>query len=215
MDSSPNAVETVSKIVWPLLSDSSARIARVLTAVACLVFSSFTSACLVLSLNPAYDDESLGWDRALLGEWEDVDDNASLLIERGEWKSYRVHYVHPIETGDLTGYLTSIGDQIYLDVMPARGEDRGSFLIPVHAVLRVRLDRDRLELTPLSYDWFYDRLRANGQIPMLSAALDQKKNALVTSPSVRIRAWLRAQPGDGPMFGAAAVFTRKAVTPRP
>ena len=67
--------------------------------------------CLVLSLNPAYDDESLAWDGRLVGNWEDTDDRASLTIERGEWRSYKVHYVHPIETGDLTGYLTAVDDE--------------------------------------------------------------------------------------------------------
>jgi len=61
--------------------------------------------------------------------------------------------VHPIETADLTGYLTMIGRERYLDATPARAEDRGSFLIPVHALLRVRVDGDRPELTALSYDW--------------------------------------------------------------
>ena len=84
--------------------------------------------CLVLSLNPLYEDETIGWDPALLGGWQDVDDKSSMEIERGEWKSYRIKYVHPIETGTLTGYLTAIGDDRFLDVMPARGEDRGSFL---------------------------------------------------------------------------------------
>jgi hypothetical protein len=191
-------------------SGSCARVHPILIRVALLVMvSACAPACLVLTVNPLYDDESIGWDAGLVGDWEDADDNASLQIERGEWKSYRVHYVHPIETGDLTGYLTSVGDQRYLDVMPARGEDRGSFLIPVHAMLRVHLDGDRLELTPLSYDWFYDHLRASGQVPSLSAALDQKKNALLISPTARLRVWLRAQPVDGQMFGAAAVFTRK------
>ena len=90
--------------------------------------------CLVVSLNPLYQDESIGWDASLLGSWQDVDDKSSIEIERGEWKSYRIKYVHPIETGTLTGYLTAIGDDRFLDVMPARGEDRGSFLVPVHAV---------------------------------------------------------------------------------
>ena len=64
--------------------------------------------CLVLSLNPAYDDESLAWDGRLVGNWEDADDRASLAIERGEWRSYKVHYVHPIETGDLTADSGSV-----------------------------------------------------------------------------------------------------------
>jgi len=164
--------------------------------------------CLVLSLNPAYDEDTIGWDPALLGTWQDADDKSSIEIERGEWKSYRIKYVHPIETGTLTGYLTAVGDDRFLDVMPARGEDRGSFLIPAHAVLRVRMDGNRLELTPLSYDWMNERLRAATPIPELSAVLDQKDNALVISTTAAVRGWLRKQPRDGPMFGAPAVFTR-------
>src|SRR5262249_11838639 len=135
------------------------------------------------------------------------------LIERSEWKSYHIHYVHPSETGDLTGYLTFIGNDRYLDVMPARGQDRGSFLIPVHAILRVRLDGDRLELTALSYDWFFEHLRANRPITGLMAALDQKQNALILSPVDRFRDWLRVQSADSPGFGAPAAFTRKASRP--
>ena len=165
--------------------------------------------CLVLSLHPAYDGESLGWSPELLGSWHDPDDNASLQIDRGEWRSYKIRYVHPIETGEVTGYLTSIGNERYLDVMPARGEDRGAFSLPAHALLRVELDGDRLELTPLSYDWFFDRLHARAAVTGLSAALDQKENALIVSPTAALRDWIRRQPKDGRMFGASAVFTRK------
>jgi hypothetical protein len=165
--------------------------------------------CLVLSLIPVYDEASIGWDPGLLGQWIDPDDKASLTIERSEWKSYRIHYVHPIETGDLTGYLTIVGDERYLDLMPARGEDRGSFLIPVHAVLRIRVQGDRLELTPSSYDWFVDHRREARTISGLDAVSDQKENALIVSPAVKFRDWLRAQPIDGPMFGAPATFMRK------
>ena len=83
-----------------------------------------------MSVNPGYDEATIGWDPKLVGAWVDADDGVTLQIERGEWKSYRIHYIHPIETGDLTGYLTAIGNERYLDVMPARGEDRGSFLLP-------------------------------------------------------------------------------------
>ena len=179
---------------------------RVLLLVAALALA---PGCLVLSVNPAYDGDSLGWDPALIGLWQDADDRSSIEIARGDWRSYRVHYVHPIETGDLTGYLTAVGDTHYLDLMPARGEDRGSFLVPVHAVLRVKVEADRLELTPLSYDWFYDRIRGRVGVPGLSAALDQKDNALLVSPTSALREWLRRQPAEGKMFGAEAVFTRK------
>jgi hypothetical protein len=170
--------------------------------------ATFAPGCLVVSLNPVYQDDTIGWDATLLGSWQDAEDKSSIEIERGEWRSYRIKYVHPIETGTLTGYLTSIGDDRFLDVMPARGEDRGSFLIPVHAVLRLRLDGDRLELTPLSYDWMDDRLRAATRIPGLDVVRDQKENALLVSSTAVLREWLRKQLRDGPAFGASAVFTR-------
>jgi hypothetical protein len=168
-----------------------------------------TPGCLVLDLHPAYDDDSIGWEAGLIGTWESPDDRASFQVERGEWKSYRIHYVYPAESGDLTGYVTAIGDDRYLDVMPVRGADRGSFLIPVHAVLRMRFEDDRLELTPLSYDWLFDQMRSGRKIPGLEVTLDQKENALITSPTAALRAWLRAQPATGPMFGAPTTFTRK------
>ena len=165
--------------------------------------------CLVLSVNPAYDTDSIGVDPNLLGKWHNADDNVTVDIQRGEWRSYKIRYEHPIETGDLTGYLTSIGNERYIDVMPARGEDRGSFLIPVHAILHVRLLGDKLEVTPLSYDWFVDRVRSGRGVPGLTVAQDQKENALIMSPSGRLRTWLRGQPTNGAVFGASASFARK------
>lgn len=177
-------------------------------ALALVLALAWAPGCLVLSLNPAYDDDSIRWEPDLVGRWQNAEDNASIAIERGEWRSYKVHYVHPTETGDLTAYLTAIGDERYLDLMPVRGEDRGSFLIPVHAVLRVRLQGDRLELSPLSYDWFADRLREGRGIVGLRVSQDQKENALIVSPTRQLRTWLRGQDASGPVFGAAATFTR-------
>ena len=176
---------------------------------ALIALSLASSGCLVLSLAPLYDSESMGYDARLIGSWIDQDDNASMEVGRAEWQSYRINYVHPIETGDLTGYLTALGEDRYLDLMPGRGADRGAFLVPVHVLLRMRLEEDRLELTPLSYDWFADRLRRRQTIPGLAVAFDQKDNALIVSPTAAMRTWLRAQPASGAMFGAPTVFVRK------
>ena len=89
-----------------------------------------------VAVNPSHDRDSLVWEPGLVGEWQNVDDASSMKIERGEWQSYTVEYAHTIEKGRLTGYLSTIGKERYLDVMPARGEDHGSFLLPLHVVLR-------------------------------------------------------------------------------
>jgi hypothetical protein len=165
--------------------------------------------CLVVAVHPTHNRDALVWEPALIGDWHNADDNSSMAIERGEWQSYRIQYAHPIESGDLTGYLTTIGKARYLDLMPGRGEDRGSFLVPVHATLRVNLEGDRLEMTALSYDWFFDRLKTKAGVPGLTVVLDEKENALIVSPSNTVRAWIARQPPEGKMFGAGATFTRK------
>ena len=181
----------------------SLQIAAVLTALCPL------QGCLVLSLHPAYDDESIAWDPALIGTWNDADDISTLRIAAAEWRSYKIHYEHPSEKGDLTGYLTVVGDTRYLDVAPVRGQDVGSFLLPVHAVLRMTLEGDTLTLAPLSYDVLSTRLKS-GRAPSagLEAVLDQKQNVLITSPTTQLRSWLRATSASSPIWGAPTTFAR-------
>ena len=113
-----------------------------------------SAACLVLSINPVYDGDTMSWDPALVGEWQDADDKTSLQIQAGEWRSYKIHYVHPIETGDLTGYLTAIDDARYLDVMPAHAD-----LDALHGKLESRYKiyklRDALVELEATYDAIY------------------------------------------------------------
>ena len=87
-----------SRLLLPALSTT------VLVLAACV-----SQACLVLTVNPSHDRESLLWEPALVGDWHNADDNSSLVIERGEWQSYRIRYAFPIESGELTGHLTAIG----------------------------------------------------------------------------------------------------------
>jgi hypothetical protein len=181
------------------------RVHRFLVLVAALATA---PACLVVTVNPTHDRSALIWEPGLLGSWQNADDKSAVTIERGEWQSYRVHYVHPIETGDLTGHLTTIGKSRYLDLMPATGQDRGSFLVPVHVTLRVHLAGDRLEVTALSYDWFLDRVKSRTGVPGLNVVLDEKENALIASPGNVVRGWIARQPADGAMFGASATFVR-------
>lgn len=188
-----------------MTSDVAMQCTRIVVLIAALASA---PACLVLGMHPVYDGDTIGWDPALVGTWRDADDNVTVKIEADEWKSYRIHYVHPIESGDLTAYLTIVGDNRYVDLTPVRGKDPGSFVIPIHAFARVRLDGDTLELTPLAYDWFLDRSRAGAKVSGLAYTFDQKLNALILSPTAAVRGWLRQQPPEAAVFGAPAVFVR-------
>jgi len=179
-------------------------LAVILVAAACAL-----QGCLVLSLHPAYDDDSIAWDPGLIGDWRDADDVSTIHVEMAEWRSYKIHYEHPSEKGDVTAYLTIVGDDRYLDVTPLRGQDWGSFLLPAHDVLRVTLDGDRLTLTPLSYDVLSTRLRSGrAAAPGLAAVLDQKQNVLITSSTSQLRSWLRNTAASSAAWGAPATFAR-------
>lgn len=178
---------------------------RIVLSLALAVAAIVSQGCLVLSLQPAYDDGSIAWDEGLLGHWRDDEDNVEVTIERGEWRSYRVHYTHPIEEADFTGRLTIVGDAYFLDLMPPKGLDYGAVLIPAHLVVKLSRDGDRCEVWSLDYDAL--RGAVKGRRPAAPAAtFDQRQSVVLTGSTDVLRAWLRARTEKD--FDAPATFER-------
>jgi len=165
-----------------------------------------SSGCLVLSLHPAYDDESVVFDEALVGQWENADDQTSAAIEHAEWRSYKIAYTDHFATRLFHGNLTKIGASTLLDLTEIRGSDPGPYLVPVHGVFKVAISSDTLIVADLDYNWF---LRALTQklVGRPAAALDDRRNVMLTAPTSELRRWLTRAPADA--FGAAMTFARK------
>jgi hypothetical protein len=168
------------------------------------------SSCLVLGLDRFYDDTDLTFDVRLVGTWIDADDNVTATIERSEWRSYRVTFTHPTESGVLTGYLFQQGGRQYLDLTPVRGQDQGSFVLPAHAVLRVAIGDGEVEVSALSYDWFSEAM-ASGLLPAsLPATKSDRDQIVLAATGAALRRWLEGRVAADPAFGPPATFTRKA-----
>ena len=75
-------------------------------------------------------------------------------IERGEWRSYKITYAERSTTRTFQANLAKIGTVSFLDLTEMRGADPGPFLVPVHGVLRISVDGDRLTASLLDYPWF-------------------------------------------------------------
>src|SRR6185436_15380711 len=87
-----------------------------------------SSGCLVLSLQPVYDAASVVFDDALIGTWVNTEDETSAIIERGEWRSYKVAYTDRFSTRTFQANLTKIAAARFLDLTEMRGADPGPFL---------------------------------------------------------------------------------------
>ena len=133
---------------------------RVLSLACLLALAALSSGCLVLTLQPVYDDGSLDVDETLTGTWQGPEQGATVVVERGEWKSYRLTYTARNTSYVLVAYLTTIGDARFLDLTPAHGLEAGPLMLPVHGVCRLQHEGDTLILAPLDYDWFVAAARA-------------------------------------------------------
>lgn len=173
-------------------------------AAAAVAAAVFSSGCLVISLQPIYEDQTVAFDEGLLGRWRNAEDNVEVTVERGEWRSYKIHYKHPVEEADFTARLTAIGDAHYLDLMPVRGLDYGVVLIPAHLPIKVERSGEKWLVTAPDYDRFRASLKAGKQAAF--ATFDQRQNVVLTGSTTELRAWLRDRGEDD--FTAPATFER-------
>ena len=176
-------------------------------AVFIALFATFASSgCLVVTLQPAYDDQSLVFEEALLGQWENAEDGTRATVERGEWRSYKITFVDRTATRVFQGNLTKIGATTFLDLTEMRGADPGPLLVPVHTIARVAVTDNELDAALLDYDWFM-RAMSRKTLGRLSTAVDDRRNAVITATTGEIKRWLAQTPAAA--FAAPATFTRK------
>lgn len=184
---------------------------RGLRAVVASIAAVASSGCLVLSLQPAYDAESVAFDDGLIGVWTNADDQTQATVERGEWRSYRVTYKDRFASHALQGNLTRIGEATYLDLTEPRGNDLGPYLVPVHGIVRVELHGDTLLASLLDYRWFSLAMEQK-TVAGLSTALDDRRNAIIASATADLRRWLAHAPDDAV---SATMTFRRAQPPAP
>jgi len=173
----------------------------------------FSSACLVVSLQPVYEPETIAFDPVLLGTWVAADDEMSVSFERAEWHSYHVTIAERDNHSRLSARLTRVGEQLYLDLSPLDGADVAPLVLPVHVLYRLDLHDDELSLADLNYEQL-ERLARDGTagLPM---TVDARKNVVITASTAELRRWLVAHAADEGLFAAPTSLRRRAVTEGP
>jgi hypothetical protein len=174
--------------------------------IAVVAAAALNGGCLVVSLQPAYSDDAIVFEEALVGQWENVDDRTSVTIERAEWRAYKVVYTERSTTIGFQGNLTRIGSTLFLDLTQARGVDEGPYVVPVHGIYRIDIESDKFCAAALDYEWF-SRAMTLKKLRPLTAALDGRRNVAIATSTSQLREWLASAPDEA--YGAPMTFTRK------
>jgi len=161
--------------------------------------------CLVVHLAPLYDDRSIEWDDQLLGTWENEEDRVTLVVTKGEWRSYSIAWRDTFGEQRVTGHLTRIGQDRFMDLTPAVGVDHGPLLVVAHGSCWIELAGDTLTVAALDYDW----LSSRPQRPLLPAhAFDERENLIITSSTAQLRRWLQRNVARQQLFSPPMTFVR-------
>ncbi len=91
------------------------------------------SGCTLRSIEPLYSEDTLVFDRRLLGSWQSDSGEESLLFVRGDDGVYEL--IHAGDDGATSRYvvhMARIGDELYLDIYPRRERQRIALLHPAH-----------------------------------------------------------------------------------
>lgn len=187
---------------------------RLLTAALVIAAS---QACLVVSLQPVYEPDTIAFDPALVGTWTMGDDGLTVTFERGEWHSYHLTLEQRDDRTRVSARLTRVGELTYLDIAPLDGTDLPALALPVHAVYRVELKEDELSLSDLNFEVLERRVREGTST--LPAVIDARKNVVITAGTMELRRWLAAHATEEGLFDPPTTFTRvpppaEATTPR-
>lgn len=181
---------------------------RVVRLAAAVVIALLSSACLVVSLHPVYEPETIGFNPSLLGTWRGDDEDVSVTFERAEWHSYHVTFIERDDHVHLSARLTRVGPRTFLDVSPRDGADVPALVLPVHAVYRVDLPEDgSLRLAGLNYEVLERRARSG--TAGLPVAIDARGNVVITAGTAELREWLAAHGADDELFDEPAALTRR------
>jgi hypothetical protein len=164
--------------------------------------------CLVASLHPVYEDDSIVFDETLVGTWENKESEVTVVIGRGEWRSYHVAYTDRFGTTKFTGHLARLGAARFLNIRPEDGLERPAFLVVTNGVLQVESDQARVRVREPEYGAVLARL--NARKLGLDAAIDLKQNVIITAPTEKLRTWLAAALKDDELWADWKTFTRSA-----
>ena len=158
-----------------------------------VLFSCFCfTGCIVQSLNPYFTENSVLEYPEVEGQWILVKEYGKDIISKNV-KPWTIEggLIQAYNQKDVKSALEAtffkVKDTLFLDIYPESPDETIGFywtahLVPVHCVYKVHLEKDRLTLTPLDYEWLKEECR-EGRVDLQSQWYNDEKDFLFTASS--------------------------------
>jgi hypothetical protein len=188
----------------------------------------------VPSLNTLATPETTIFEPSVVGDWvqqSKSDDALRIRVAKGEGNLYDV-VLNPEEAreGDahkkadgprnlkLAGALVKLGDHRFIDLAlsgdarKALGDQYALLTIPVHQILKISIEKDRLTVWDLDDAWIKELLEKDPKA--IEHSMVEDDSPVITAPTAAFQRFIAAHAADEKAWTDAQTYTRaKAAAP--
>jgi len=143
---------------------------RTLLVCAMMLIACIVSGCVVVTLQPLYTSDTLTFDPALIGAWQNTEKDTTYTFSDNGEGGYKLSITPQKGTTTLFAFhLVKLGDRLFADMYPdiTGRESLDGYtwwnMAPVHNVFLIKSIRPTLRYKALSTEWLDEYLAANPQ----------------------------------------------------
>ena len=150
----------------------------------------------VVSLHPIYDERTVTFEPALVGAWSYKEEAAArwTFKKAPDDNTYRLEVIDTSENKTMTfnAVLVRLGGTLFMDLC---SENTGETGAPAHAIFKLRLEEDKLELQEINNKWMAEAA-ANERL----AYLKNHDKVVLTAPTIDVQYFLQHHAVDAGAF---------------
>ncbi len=189
-----------------------------ITKILILIFGLSIVVGCIPSLHPLYTEKDLVFEKALIGTWQDGDNQDSTWIfsQSGD-KEYKLVYTEDGKKGEFTVHLLKIKDKMFIDFFPIEQEGLNGFyaahLVPAHSFMLVKQIEPTLQMACLNANKLKDIIQKDPKAVKHEKLGDGDDKDVFTAPTEELQAFIMKNI-DTPEFFADPCNLKK-VTAKP
>ena len=177
----------------------------------CFSICSSTFSQKIISLNSLFTEQNTVLIPGVEGLWAIPDYDITVSINKAGDNFYLLKYGSEKSASIFEAAFVKIKDEIFLDligVMPDSlgDEDYRNSFVKTHTIYKVRIMKDTMQLSELSYSWFYD-YATKKHLPLKYEWVDNAM--LLTFSTIELNSFLSEHSNEKELFSADITLSSK------